>query len=201
MTVRFMFAIIAIMTTSMGVAWNPDAAALDAMPIAGPTTQPIGHFEFCERLPGECRPRVADRGPMKLTPETWSRLVDVNRKVNLIPAMTDMERYGVEEYWTYPVDAADCEDFVLQKRKLLMERGFSSSNLLITVVLQPDGSGHAVLAVRSGLGDFVLDNLRAEISKWSETEYTYLKRQDSRDPGKWVKINDGRDTIAVSGIR
>ena len=53
MTVRFMFAIIAIMTTSMGVAWKPDAAALDAMPIAGPTTQPIGHFEFCERLPGE----------------------------------------------------------------------------------------------------------------------------------------------------
>lgn len=47
----------------------------------------------------------------------------------------------------------------------------------------------------------MLDNLRAEIRKWSETEYTYLKRQDSRDPGKWVKINDGRDTIAVGGIR
>ena len=66
---------------------------------------------------------------------------------------------------------------------------------------KPVGICHAVLAVRSGLGDFVLDNLRAEIRKWSETEYTYLKRQDSRDPGKWVKINDGRDTIAVSGIR
>lgn len=138
---------------------------------------------------------------MKLTQETWSTLVEVNRSVNLIPAMTDMDIYGVEEFWTYPVDAADCEDFVLQKRKLLMERGISASNLLITVVLQPDGSGHAVLAVRSGLGDFVLDNLRAEIRNWSETEYTYLKRQDSQDPGKWVKINDGRETVAVSGIK
>jgi predicted transglutaminase-like cysteine proteinase len=185
----------------MGVAWKPEAATMDAMPIAGATSQPIGHFQFCDRFPRECRPGAVDRGPMRLTPDTWSSLLDVNRTVNQIPAVTDIDQYGVEEYWAYPVEAADCEDFVLQKRKLLLERGFSPSNLLITVVLQPDGSGHAVLAVRSGLGDFVLDNLRAEIKKWSETEYTYLKRQDSGDPGKWVKINDGRDTIAVSGIR
>lgn len=201
MTFRFLLAIIAATTISMGAAWKPEAATMDAMPLAGPTSQPIGHFEFCERFPRECRPGAVDRGPMKLTPETWSSLLDVNRTVNLIPAMTDRDQYRVEEYWAYPIDAADCEDFVLQKRKLLLERGFSASNLLITVVLQPDGSGHAVLAVRSGLGDFVLDNLRAEIKKWSETEYTYLKRQHSGDPGKWVKINDGRDTIAVSGIR
>ncbi|WP_407818050.1 transglutaminase-like cysteine peptidase, partial [Staphylococcus aureus] len=87
--------------------------------------------------------------------------------------------------------AADCEDFALLKRKLLMRRGIAVSNLLITVVLQPDGSGHAVLTVRSEIGDFILDNLRGEIRNWSETEYTYLKRQDSRNPGKWVKIRDG----------
>ncbi|KQZ59767.1 transglutaminase [Rhizobium sp. Root149] len=201
MMFRLLIAVIAITTISMGAAWKPEAATFDTMPISGPTSQPIGHYDFCQRYPRECRPGSIDRGPMKLTQETWSTLVEVNRSVNLIPAMTDMDIYGVEEFWTYPVDAADCEDFVLQKRKLLMERGFSASNLLITVVLQPDGSGHAVLVVRSGLGDFVLDNLRAEIRNWSETEYTYLKRQDSQDPGKWVKINDGRDTVAVSGIK
>ncbi|MFJ1311856.1 transglutaminase-like cysteine peptidase [Agrobacterium sp. P15N1-A] len=201
MTFRLLVTMLAIATISMGVSRKPEEAYLDAMPLAGPTSQPIGHFESCERYPRECRPGAIDRGPMKLTPETWSSLVGVNRTVNLIPAMTDMDQYGVEEYWTYPVDAADCEDFVLQKRKLLIERGFSASNLLITVVLQPNGSGHAVLTVRSGLGDFVLDNLRAEIRIWSETEYTYIKRQDSADPGKWVKINDGRDTVAVSAIR
>lgn len=201
MTFRLLLTMLAIAAISMGVSRKPEAASLDAMALTGQTSQPIGHFEFCERFPRECRPGAVDRGPMKLTPETWSSLVSVNRTVNLIPAMTDMDQYGVEEYWTYPVDAADCEDFVLQKRKLLMERGFSASNLLITVVLQPDGSGHAVLTVRSGLGDFVLDNLRAEIRMWSETEYTYIKRQDSADPGKWMKIDDARDTVAVSAIR
>lgn len=201
MTFRFLLVTMVVAMTSMGAAWKPEAATLDAMPIVGPASQPIGHYDFCNRYPRECRPSSTDRGPMKLSRDTWNTLVEVNRTVNMIPAKTDMDIYGAEELWTYPVDAADCEDFALQKRKLLMERGFSASNLLITVVLQPDGSGHAVLAVRSGIGDFVLDNLRGEIRNWSQTEYTYLKRQDSRDPGRWMKINDGRDTIAVSGIR
>lgn len=201
MTSRLLLAIAAAITISMGAAWEPEAATFDSMPIAGQASQPIGHYDFCSRYPRECRPGGSDRGPMRLTQDMWATLLDVNRTVNRIPAMTDMEIYGVEEFWTYPADAADCEDFVLRKRKLLLERGFSASNLLITVVLQPDGSGHAVLTVRTTGGDYILDNLRGEIRNWADTEYTYLKRQDSADPGKWSKINDGRDTTAVSGIR
>lgn len=201
MTFRLLLAITAAITISTGAAWKPEAATFDAMPIEGQASQPTGHYEFCSRYPRECKPGAPDRGPMKLTQDMWATLVDVNRTVNKIPALIDMDIYGVEEFWTYPEEAADCEDFVLQKRKLLMERGFSSSNLLITVVLQTDGSGHAVLAVRTSVGDYILDNLRGESRNWADTEYTYLKRQDSRDPGKWVQINDGRDTMAVSGIR
>ncbi|MBB5277190.1 MULTISPECIES: transglutaminase-like cysteine peptidase [Rhizobium/Agrobacterium group] len=201
MTSRFLLAILAITIISTGAAWKPKGATLHSMPVAGATSQPIGHFEFCKRYKKECQPIAADRARLKLTEELWNSLVEVNQVVNTIPAIEDIEIYGVEEFWNYPTTAADCEDFVLLKRKLLMRRGISASNLLITVVLQPDGSGHAVLTVRSQMGDFILDNLRAEIRNWSETEYTYLKRQDSRNPGKWVKIKDGRDTTAVSGIR
>ena len=201
MTARFLLAIFAITIFSTGAAWKPEAATWDSMPVAGATSQPIGHFEFCKRYQKECQPIAADRARLKLTEELWNSLVEVNQVVNTIPAIEDIEIYGVEEFWNYPTIAADCEDFVLLKRKLLMRRGISASNLLITVVLQPDGSGHAVLTVRSQMGDFILDNLRGEIRNWSETEYTYLKRQDSRNPGKWVKIRDGRDTTAVSGIR
>jgi predicted transglutaminase-like cysteine proteinase len=201
MIFRLLIALITFTTMSMGIAFKLQAAAVDAMPVAGPASQPVGHYDFCIRYPRECKPSSTDRGPMMLTRESWSTLVDVNWSVNRIPAVVDQEIYGVGEYWAYPVDAADCEDFALQKRKLLMRRGMSASNLLITVVLQPDSSGHAVLAVRTDLGDFVLDNLRGEIRIWSQTEYSYLKRQDAQDPGKWVKINDGRETIAVSGIR
>ncbi len=201
MTSRFLLAILAITIISTGAAWKPEAATWDSMPVAGATSQPIGHFEFCKRYPEECQPNAADRARLKLTEEIWNSLVEVNQVVNTIPAIEDIEIYGVEEFWNYPTTAADCEDFALLKRKLLMRRGIAVSNLLITVVLQPDGSGHAVLTVRSEIGDFILDNLRGEIRNWSETEYTYLKRQDSRNPGKWVKIRDGRDTTAVSGIR
>ena len=90
---------------------------------------------------------------------------------------------------------------MLLKRKMLMNKGFSASNLLITVVLQPNGEGHAVLTVRTDRGDFVLDNMRNKVMNWSETEYTYLKRQDTANPGRWVKIQDGRATNAVGGIR
>jgi predicted transglutaminase-like cysteine proteinase len=82
---------------------------------------------------------------------------------------------------------------------MLMNKGIEASNLLITVVLQPNGEGHAVLTVRTDHGDFILDNMRNRVMDWSETEYTYLKRQSAGNPARWEKIQDGRAT-AVGGI-
>jgi len=169
--------------------------------VIGKANPPIGHYEFCQTYQSECQPTSLDNGPMKLTEERWKTMLDVNYTVNTtITPMTDMEIYGVEERWAYPTTVGDCEDFVLLKRKMLMNKGFSASNLLITVVLQPNGEGHAVLTVRTDRGDFVLDNMRNKVMNWSETEYTYLKRQDTANPGRWVKIQDGRATNAVGGI-
>jgi len=168
----------------------------------GKANPPIGHYEFCQTYQSECQSTSADRGPLKLTEESWKAILDVNYTVNTtITPMTDLEIYGVEERWAYPTTVGDCEDYVLLKRKMLMSKGISASDLLITVVLQPNGSGHAVLTVRTDRGDFVLDNLRNKVMEWSETEYTYLKRQDSTNAGRWVKIQDGRAVNAVAGIK
>ena len=178
------------------------AMALPAnTPLAGATNQPIGHYEFCKRYSGECGPNGQDDGPLKLTQENWKTILNVNYSANTrYAAMTDMEIYGVEENWTYPQDAADCEDYVLVKRKQLMRAGISPSNLLITVVLQPNGEGHAVLTVRTDRGDFILDNMRNKVLLWSETEYRYLKRQSSANAGKWMKLQDGR-ADAVGSVK
>lgn len=163
------------------------------MRITGAANPPIGHYEFCKSYPQECKPLNASAGPMTLTEQNWRTILDINYTVNTeIQPLTDMEIYGVEERWAYPTTVGDCEDYVLEKRKRLMELGFSASNLLITVVLQPNGDGHAVLTVRTDRGEFVLDNMRNKVLLWSETEYTYLKRQANDDPGRWVKIQDGR---------
>ncbi|OBZ96398.1 transglutaminase [Pararhizobium polonicum] len=178
------------------------ALALPAnMTTDGATNPPVGHYEFCRRLPQECRANpLGGSAPVTLTREGWKKILEVNYDVNeTITPMTDMEIYGVEEYWAYPDKAGDCEDFVLLKRKRLMEAGFSPSDLLITVVLQPNGEGHAVLTVRTDRGDFILDNMRNKVLLWSETEYTYLKRQSIENAGRWVKLQDGR-TVAVGSV-
>lgn len=175
-------------------------ASSEFMTITGQTSQPIGHYEFCERMPRECKIKNTNLQAIKLTQTVWDILIDVNHSVNSrIRPATDMELYGREEYWTYPVNAGDCEDYVLEKQRELRSKGLPLASLLITVVRKPDGEGHAVLTVRTDRGDFVLDNLRDEIFNWKDTEYTYLKRQSSQTPGQWVSI-ERRDDIVVSSV-
>ena len=196
---RIVFILIAFIVGAFAQQASASPAAV--MRVIGKANPPIGHYEFCQTYQSECQPTSLDNGPMKLTEERWKTMLDVNYTVNTtITPMTDMEIYGVEERWAYPTTVGDCEDFVLLKRKMLMNKGFSASNLLITVVLQPNGEGHAVLTVRTDRGDFVLDNMRNKVMNWSETEYTYLKRQAANDTGRWVTI-EGPDNLLVGSVR
>ena len=185
----------------LSLAFGHAAQALPArMTVAGPTNQPIGHYEFCKQHPDECGTTGAN-DPLVLNEANWKQILEINYSVNsAVEPMTDQEIYGVEERWSYPGSAGDCEDYVLLKRKRLIEAGFSASDLLITVVLQPNGEGHAVLTVRTDRGDLVLDNMRDKVLLWSETEYRFLKRQSERHAGRWVKLEDGRATVAVGSV-
>ena len=90
--------------------------------------------------------------------------------------MTDLEHWGVVERWSYPDDGyGDCEDYVLLKRRMLMQAGWPRQALLITVVRDKRGDGHAVLTVKTDKGEFVLDNQNEEILLWSETGYRFVK--------------------------
>ena len=172
------------------------------MPSGDRTTQPIGHYELCRQLPEECSTRSAARRPVELTRALWAEMIDINNAVNVMVApKTDREIWGKEEVWSYPTDVGDCEDYVLLKRRMLMQRGFGAEHLLITVVLQPDGLGHAVLTVRTDRGDFVLDNMRDRVLLWSDTEYTFLKRQSETHAGRLTKIDDSREPMAVGAVR
>lgn len=143
-----------------------------------------------------------DAGPLILTEDRWKTILKINYTVNTtIKPMTDMELYGVEEKWAIPTTAGDCEDYALLKRKDLINSGFSPSDTLMTVVLQPNGEGHAVLTVRTDHGDFILDNMRNKVMLWSDTEYTYLKRQSADDPARWVKIQDAGHADAVGSVK
>ncbi|WP_442583507.1 transglutaminase-like cysteine peptidase [Mesorhizobium sp. ASY16-5R] len=198
MTTKGMPLLFAAVFGAMTVTGAAEAAG-SFMKTGGRTTQPVGHYEFCQKLPAECRQKTARHAPMELSRRLWSAIVSVNSSVNAAVApKTDMEMWGREEVWSYPNGQGDCEDYVLEKRRQLMALGVPAGDLLITVVRQPNGDGHAVLTVRTSLGDFVLDNLEPRVLAWDETPYTYLKRQSDSNSGVWVKINDGRAEAVAS---
>src|SRR6201987_1059539 len=122
-----------------------------------------------------------------MSTQTWKYLERVNLFVNShVKPMTDVEHWGVVERWNYPDDGyGDCEDYVLQKRRMLMQAGWPRSALLITVVRDLKDEGHAVLTVKTDKGDYVLDNQVAEIRLWAETGYHYVKRQSQIDQNIW----------------
>ncbi len=167
------------------------------MQTGGRTSQPIGHAYFCQQLPQECAIRSKKPEAPVLTRKRWDDLIEINSySNNSIQPVTDQEFYGVEEHWTYPKSYGDCEDYVLLKRYMLMQRGWPESSLLITVVKQPNGEGHAVLTVRTDRADYVLDNLEATVKQWDDTPYKYLKRQSVKHTGKWTSIRDHRRKVA-----
>jgi predicted transglutaminase-like cysteine proteinase len=162
-------------------------------PEFGKSLPPIGFVKFCVANPGECKNVGRRVKRVEATPEMWNTLFKLNARINLnVEPISDDELYGVPEYWTYPVSAGDCEDYLLLKKRELEQLGFDSGALLITVVLDEKNEGHAVLTVATENGDYVLDNRRNDILLWKDTGYTFLKRQSQHDPKAWVALTNGK---------
>lgn len=182
-----------------------EASALDSSPrmkILGAARAPIGFVAFCTSHPADCAKETPQQGRVILTAATFAQLDQVNRWANTqIQPVTDQEFYGTPEYWTYPTTKGDCEDYVLLKRKLLMDAGWSESSLLITVVRDEKGAGHAVLTVPTDQGDLILDNQREDIVVWSQTPYQYVKRQSQTDPKLWVFVGPVDSNTGVASTR
>jgi predicted transglutaminase-like cysteine proteinase len=166
----------------------------------GKTKPPIGFVKFCAANSDECQARNLIGSRVRMTAERWADLYQINTSVNTrIRPTTDEALYGEVEFWTYPTTAGDCEDYLLLKKRELEAKGFPSSSLLITVVLDENGDGHAVLTIASHDGDYVLDNRRDDILLWGETNYKFLKRQTLRDPKQWVSLNNTK-TVTTAAL-
>jgi len=153
---------------------------------------PIGWVEFCAEYKLECATRPSSPRDVVLTSKSWADMVKVNAWVNdSIKPVTDLEHWGVVERWNYPDDGkGDCEDYVLLKRRMLIQAGWPREALLITVVRDKKGDGHAVLTVKTNRGEFILDNQEAEVLPWYRSGYRFIKRQSQRDPNEWVSLEE-----------
>ena len=157
----------------------------------GETSIPYGWVDFCGRQPSECGQPALPARDLKLTDAAWRALDRVNRRVNAeIEPVSNLDHWGtILDHWDYPTDGkGDCKIFALAKRKQLMDAGFPRQALLMTIVRDLEGQGHAILTVVTDRGDFILDNLTDEIRPWTATGYRFVKRQSREDPNIWVAI-------------
>jgi predicted transglutaminase-like cysteine proteinase len=192
--VATVLAIVAPASAAPAIATSPAFAQ-----IGNTTSVPVGAAEFCRVHREDCAPNSSVVEAVPLTEALWNQLLTVNATVNstVIP-VTDEELYQVAELWTYPQGYGDCEDIALEKRRALINLGWAPSALLMSVVRERNGNGHAVLMVRTDRGDLVLDNQDGMIRLWSDTPYLFVKRQSQANPGQWVDILDQRAAIITA---
>lgn len=111
----------------------------------------------------------------------------INRKLS---ERSDQSVYARQDYWALPLAhgaaVGDCEDFVLEKRRMLRGMGYTERQMSIAIVKTPWGQNHAVLLVTADGGEVVLDNLSPHVQPWGSSSYTLLTRQSSDDPSMWI---------------
>jgi predicted transglutaminase-like cysteine proteinase len=189
-------------TASLGGSSAVDERSVYAV-VGEPTRPPIGWVEFCIEYKPECKTQPSAPRDVVLTQKAWADIVKVNAWVNqAIKPITDLEHWGVIERWNYPDDGyGDCEDYVLLKRRMLIQAGWPREALLITVVRDKNDDGHAVLTVKTDHGEFILDNQEPQVLPWNKTGYRFMKRQSQSDPNLWVSLGEPRAAPATVSAR
>ncbi|MBX9757570.1 MAG: transglutaminase-like cysteine peptidase [Beijerinckiaceae bacterium] len=159
----------------------------------GRAKAPMGWTAFCQRYTGECSRDDFVAEPIVLEGAAKDLILRVNAAVNgAITPATDMLQWGVEERWDFAeTGVGDCEDYVLLKQRWLVSAGLPRAALLVTVVTDLAGDGHAVLTVHTDRGDYILDNMNDDVKLWRETTYSFVKRQSRFVSDEWVSLNGG----------
>jgi len=203
---RMLIGIAAAAVLTMPEAGSPLAKEL---PLPQPVEEPLqagGQIQptpasarFCEVFPAECAVDLSEPAVISLSPDLWSTIVQVNERVNTtILSVTDQDHWGVADRWDYPDDGmGDCEDIQLLKRRLLSEAGLPKRAMRMTVVIDEQGAGHAVMMIRTDHGDFILDNKRNPVLPWKKTGYVFLKREGT-DSAAWVALGGQQAPIITA---
>ena len=119
-------------------------------------------------IPPICAPQRIEDVRFQPTPERLSELDEVNRWANhaLRPRPIRRSTASVSS-GPIPKIAATARTTRFSSRAMLLARGWPKSSLLLTVVRDEKGEGHAVLTARTAQGDFVLDNKVDDVRLWN----------------------------------
>jgi len=169
----------------------------DMLPTKASVSAPAGASGLCAQYDWACartgKTRTVDLAAMAVAQQINTA---ANRKVRPV---SDQSQWRIAERWSLPTArGGDCEDYALYKKMMLIQAGFSPDQLLIATVLDRQRRSHAVLILRTGTQDLVLDNMTGRIKHWRDTGYTFLRLQDPTAPNRWVGVFAGGMLAKVS---
>lgn len=178
----------AVAAPAMATETRPSVAGL--LPVKESVAAPQGASGLCNAYDWAC----AKTGKRVTIDAAMLEVVkEVNGRVNrTVRPINDITQYGVAERWTLPSRrGGDCEDYALLKKQELIAAGIAPEQLLIATVLDRSQQSHAVLVLRTGKQDLVLDNMTGRILPWQQTGYSFLRLQNPAKPSGWVAVLAG----------
>lgn len=162
------------------------------------TLPPKAFVTFCATYDDQCV-RRGDRDEITLDADAWATLREVNRRVNR--GITVKSDPPGTDIWLLNVSAGDCDEFALEKRRELIERGWPTAALSLAAAYVSSGQAHLVLTVRTDHGDLVLDNLRDSVIAADRTGYRWIARQSALHPRLWVSVINTGNNVPVARLR
>lgn len=128
-------------------------------------------FKHCNKQTG-CSARSILQKSVENSAEASFRqkLQGINTTVNrLVRYQPDAQNYGAKDYWASPDQIlargkGDCEDYAILKMAALKEAGLPTQAMSIVVLRDTRRNlFHAVLAITTSKGHFILDNLSDQV--------------------------------------
>jgi predicted transglutaminase-like cysteine proteinase len=136
----------------------------------------------------------------------FARLSTVNTLVNrTIAYAPDQKTYGQLDHWasgaeTIRKGAGDCEDFAILKYTLLRDIGVPARSMSL-VILRDTARNlyHAVLAISTNKGHFVLDNVHDEVYRDIEAR-NYLPLYSFSTDRSWIHGVPAGNAVATARV-
>ena len=162
---------------------------------------PLQFVKFCMNNPAECEPSSSE-AQLPARDEAFAMLAEVNATANQSIHPQAKSTDLILARWAISPASGDCNDYAVTKRHMLIARGLPASALRLAVVYAPAG-GHLVLVARLQDGDYILDNLAAEVRKWGAVDYQWVSMESGENPRFWVSIakQDHRDFAELGSAK
>jgi predicted transglutaminase-like cysteine proteinase len=162
---------------------------------------PLQFVKFCMNNPAECEPSSSE-ARLPARDAAFAMLADVNATVNANIHPLAKSTDPILARWAISPSSGDCNDYAVTKRHMLIAMGWPASALRLAVVYAPAG-GHLVLVARLQDGDYILDNLAADVRKWGAVDYQWVSMESGENPRFWVSIakQDHRDFAELGSAK